>query len=217
MEDPSVAEPERDVVGTQAVAVDDEIAWPLLPAATGPPAASCCHESRGTSRPVARKAMWTRPEQSIPAAVRPPHSYGRRDIAARRERVGRPRPGQLALAVLERLVPTPSRGSRKRSRSSPSRPDLLHLSGSREERLGDLLRIVARLSPDRRERRGDLTLRLEPPQSVAFTSGQSSSVIAYQAESRGPGRQHHVLREIPSNCAPSVSSARECARCGHRS
>ena len=54
VQNPAVAEPERDVVGALGRAVRDEIAGPLLARATGSPAASCCQESRGTSRPVAR-------------------------------------------------------------------------------------------------------------------------------------------------------------------
>ena len=44
---------------------------------TDAPSAACCMSvSRGAATPVARSAVWTRPEQSIPARVRPPQRYG---------------------------------------------------------------------------------------------------------------------------------------------
>ena len=72
VEDAAVAEPERDVVGAVRVAVGDEVARRGARLGDGSPASSCWSASRGTSRPVARKLMWTRPEQSMPAAVIPP-------------------------------------------------------------------------------------------------------------------------------------------------
>ena len=69
VEDPAVAEPEGDVIGL-SVAVRHEIAG--LGSSTGLPAASCWSASRGTIRPSRRYAMWTSPEQSMPASVMPP-------------------------------------------------------------------------------------------------------------------------------------------------
>src|SRR3954452_15414413 len=43
--------------------------------------------------------------------------------------------------------------------------------------------------------------------SIAFTRGQSSSTIAYQAESRIESGSFMCLRKIPSNVPPTPSSA----------
>jgi len=92
---------------------------------------------------------------------------------------------------------------------SPAVAALLDVQRLAAQRLRHLLGVVARL----RTHRGDVdrtphaACRPIFPSSIGFTRGQSSSTIAYQAESRIESGSTMCLRKIPSKLAPTPSSA----------
>src|SRR5436305_12757412 len=77
------------------------------------------------------------------------------------------------------------------------------------ERLRHLLGVLARLGAQRRDvdaapHRACCSIFSS---SIALTRGQSSSTIAYQAESRIESGRIMCLRKMPSNVAPTPSNA----------
>ena len=146
--------------------------------------------------------MWTRPEQSIPARREAAPLVRRSPRNARAAATGSAANGrrERALAVLQCRRPHPAGVVVGRDHPRPSVAAAPRRAAARLREPG---------SPARHRR--SARPASAPPATAhltaasarasrggcAFTSGQSSSVTAYQAESRGPGRQHHVLPRDP--------------------
>src|SRR5262249_38094655 len=110
------------------------------------------------------------------------------------------------IVAAERLLPHPAGIAVRGRHLRPAVRPLRDREQVAPKGLRYLLGVVARLGPDR----GELDAAPHRPASLASsrsrTAGQSSSVIAYHAESRGPLGSIMCLRAIPSNRAPSASS-----------
>jgi hypothetical protein len=78
VEDPAVAEPERDVrrLATLTFVVRDEVAGPRVLLVDRLARLLLLIGVPRDDPPARRWAMWTRPEQSIPRFVTPPQRYG---------------------------------------------------------------------------------------------------------------------------------------------
>ena len=124
VKDPPIAEPERDMVGALGRAVGDRDRRGALARSDRlrrqPPAATSRAERAGPSR--GRRCGRGRSSRCRRRSGRPTRTAQPRKLARRRDRVGRGRRGQLALALLDHVARAPTRGSRTRSPPAPSRP-----------------------------------------------------------------------------------------------